>query len=417
MLVQLPYGKGFVEVEVPPHAAVMYPPEVPGVVYEEIEIRRAMDHPIGSVSVRQLAAGRSDAVVVINDITRPVPSRIMLEEILVDLTEAGMREEAVTVVIACGNHRPNTPQEIAQMVGKDLSSRLRIINHDCEDEDNLTFVGETDTGLPIWVNSFVAHASLTILTGVVTPHHAAGYSGGGKSVVPGTAGMMTLTKHHSFPIRPYRPALGWIEGNPFHEELVKGARLVAVDFILNVVKNSSGEIVKAVAGDLEAAHEEGVVVCEQAWVTRVPKKYDIAVVTPGGHPRDIDLHQAQKAMSAAEMILDENGIIVLIAECPEGIGKFAAWLKEAESPGHVIERFRCEGFTPEHSSKAFMCARALERYAVIVACSGITKNELEQMFFQYAPSPQAAIEEALAQKGVHSSVLVLPLAASCVPTL
>jgi len=417
MLVRLPYGRKFVDIDLPDTATIVYPQEVPAVAEPHSEIRHAMKHPIGCPPLRQLAVGKSDVVVVINDITRPAPSRLMLEEILIELEAGGIREDEITAVIACGNHRANTLEEIQEMVGSELSSRLRIFNHDCEDEENLTFCGETNTGFPVWINSVVAHASLKILTGLITPHHSAGYSGGRKSIMPGVAGIKTLNRHHSLPTRPYQPASGWMKGNPFHEEAVKVARRVGVDFILNVVRNSSGDIVKAVAGEMEAAHEHGVAVCEKSWVIKFRQKYDIVIVTPGGYPRDVNLHQAQKAMSTAETLLNDDGVIVLVAECLEGIGKFVDWLKQAETPREVIERFRREGFTREQSSKAFMCARALDKYTVIVSCSGIEKSDLEQMFFRYAPSPQAAVEDALALKGLGSSVLVLPHALSCVTTI
>lgn len=417
MLIRLPYGRKFIDIDLPDTANVGYPRELPGVPNARSEIRRAMNEPIGCMPLPQMAQGKSDAIVVINDTTRPAPSQLMLEEIIIELEAGGIPEDKITVIIACGNHRGNTPKEIQGMVGADLASRLRIINHDCEDEENLTFYGETELGLPVWVNSLVAHASLKILTGLITPHHSAGYSGGRKSIMPGVAGLSSLKRHHSFPIRPYQPAYGWMEGNPFHEGALKAARMVGIDFILNVVKNSSGGIVKAVAGEMEAAHEHGVAICEKSWVIKLRQKYDIVIVTPGGHPRDINLHQAQKAMSTAETVIEDDGVIVLVAECPEGIGRFANWLKRAETPREVIEQFRREGFTREHSSKAFMCARALEKYTVIVSCSGIEEDDLAQMFFRYAPSPQTAVDEALALKGSRSNVLVLPYAAACVPTV
>jgi nickel-dependent lactate racemase len=415
MLVKLPYGKGEVKVEVPHRADVIVPREPPGVDDARAEIQRAMDRPTGSLRLRQLAVGRSDAVVVINDITRPAPSDLMLEEILRDLRAAGIREDEVTVLVAVGDHRANTPAEIRQMVGARLSSRLRIVNHDAEDEANLSLVGETGMGFPVWVNSRVAHASLVILTGVIAPHHGAGYSGGRKSLIPGVAGLRTIQRLHSLRTCPYGPAMGWLKGNPAHREMVAGARMVGIDFILNVVVNARGQVVRAIAGELEAAHEEGVSTCEAHWGIDVAHRYDIVVATPGGYPRDIDLHQSQKAMSVAEMLVDDGGTIVLIAECADGSGKFAASLMAAETPRQVIERFRREGFTRELSFKAFYCARALDEHAVIVACSGIERGDLERMFFRYAPSPQAAINEALKLKGAAASVLVLPYGVDCVP--
>jgi nickel-dependent lactate racemase len=190
-------------------------------------------------------------------------------------------------------------------------------------------------------------------------------------LTPGVAALETIAKQHSFPIRPYDPAMGWMKGNPFHEVAVTVARTVGIDFI----------------------------------------------ITPGGFPRDIDLHQAQKAMSTAEPVAADGGVIVLLAECADGIGKFAAWLKGAKSPQDVIERFKREGFTREHSSKAFMCARALAKHPVVVCCAGIAKSELEAMFFRPAGAPQDAVNQALQMKGGNARVLVLPYAVDCVPKI
>jgi nickel-dependent lactate racemase len=155
---------------------------------------------------------------------------------------------------------------------------------------------------------------------------------------------------------------------------------VGVDFILYVVKNSCGQVVEAVAGELEMAHEHGVSLCKKSWQLDLPHPYDIVIVSPGDYFRDIDLHQSQKAMSAAKMVIEKDGVIVLIAECPDGIGKYADWLKQAGSRNEVIERFKCEGFTKDHSSKAYMCDRALESYKVYFYCSGNDPIKLEQMF-------------------------------------
>ena len=417
MKVNLPYGKTQVELKVPDGSTVAYPRELPRVGNVAAEIRRAMAAPIGSPPLQELAAGKRDAVVVINDITRPAPSKDMLAAILEELRIAGIRETAVTVVIATGNHRPNSPGEIAGMIGEEFARRLRVVNHACEDDGALTAITAPGVDIPIRVNSHVAAASLKILTGLIAPHQAAGYSGGRKSLTPGVAALETIAKQHSFPIRPYHPAMGWMKGNPFHEVAVTVARAVGIDFIVNVVKNCRGEVVHAVAGHVEAAHEAGVAVCEQSWVVTFPQKYDVVIVTPGGFPRDIDLHQAQKAMSTAELVVADGGVIVLLAECADGIGKFAAWLKGAKSPQDVIERFTREGFTREHSSKAFMCARALARHPVVVSCSGISQQDMEAMFFRYARSPQEAVDTAVEMRGGESSVLVLPYAVDCVPKI
>ena len=417
MNINLPYGRGSTEVKVPDGATVAYPRELPRVGDVGAEIRRAMAAPIGSPPLQEIATGRHDAVVVINDITRPAPSREMLTAILEELRIAKIPEAAVTVVIATGNHRPNSFSEIAGMIGEEFVQRLRVVNHACEDDPALTAIAAPGVDISVRINTHVAKASVRVLTGLIAPHQAAGYSGGRKSLTPGVAALETIAAQHSFPIRPYDPAMGWMKGNPFHEVAVKVARAVGIDFIVNVVKNCRGQVVHAVAGNLEAAHEAGVAVCEQSWVVTFPQKYDVVVVTPGGFPRDIDLHQAQKAMSTAELVAADNGVIVLIAECADGIGKFAAWLKGAASPRAVIDRFAREGFTREHSSKAFMCARALAKHPVVVSCAGIRKDDLEAMFFRHAAAAQDAVDRALEMRGGNARVLVLPYAVDCVPKI
>jgi nickel-dependent lactate racemase len=415
MRINLPYGKTQIQVEIPDESTVALPRDSSGVCNIQTEIQHAISHPIGTPPLWELAAGKADAVIVINDITRPVPSQNMLECILGELKWAGIKDEKIKIVIANGNHRSNTPDEIVAMIGYELAHRFSVINHDCEDQSNLTSIMVKGLDEPVFINSHVAKASVKILTGLISPHQSAGYSGGRKSLIPGVAGLQTIAKHHSFPIRPYSPAMGWMHGNPFHEYAVQVARATGIDFIVNVVKNWRGEVVRAVAGDLLAAHEAGVESCEQSWVVNLPHKYECVVVTPGGYPRDIDLHQAQKAISSAEQVVTEDGVIVLIASCPEGVGKFSSWFENARTPGDIIERFKREGFTRDQSSKAFLCARALKDHQIIVSCDGISREQLNAMFFHYADSPQQAIDMGIKLSVVPKNLLVLPYAIDCVP--
>lgn len=415
MQVQLPYSNEKIEVAIPDGATLALPREMPGVEDIGSEICQAIEHPIGSPLLRNLARGKRDAVIVINDITRPAPSKDMLECILDELARGGIPDDGIQVVIANGNHRPNTPQEIESMIGRDLSRRLRVNNHDCEDRSLLTEIPVPGFGSPVLINSRVAKASLKILTGLIGPHQSAGYSGGRKSLVPGVAGLDTIARHHSFPIRPYEPSMGWMDGNPFHELSVQISRAAGVDFIVNVVKNWRGEVVRAVAGDLVDAHRAGVLACEKSWVVDLPRKYEVVIVTPGGYPRDIDLHQAQKALASAELAVTPGGVIVLIAACQEGAGKFFAWFEGASSPDEIISRFKKEGFTREQSSKAFMCARALKSHRIIVASKGIPRDQLKTMFFEHAESPQDAIRMALSPGISPDNILVMPYAIDCLP--
>ena len=185
--VRFPYGEGFVDLDLPMKPDVLMPELLPGVPDELEEVRRAMANPVGSQRLSRLAAGKSGAVIVINDITRPSPTETMLTAILEELTAADIDRRRVTVIVANGNHLPATEEELKKMMGV-WYSRLKVVNHDCHDPSMLTYVGITKRGLPLYVSRYFMEASLKILTGVITPHQSAGFGGGRKSVVPGIAG-------------------------------------------------------------------------------------------------------------------------------------------------------------------------------------------------------------------------------------
>src|SRR6185312_12886971 len=259
-LVRIPYDTEEFVLELPTGAIVADPPVIPAVDDARAAVRAALANPIQSARLREIARGKQRVTIVINDVTRPCPTQLLVEELLVELADAGIGDDQITLLVATGNHRPNTPDELCEMLGPDLVARLRVINHDGTDPDQLVMLGKTPGGVPLEVNRLVVETDLTILTGIVTPHQTAGFSGGRKSIMPGVASEFALRTHHSPPIRSLEPVMGVMENNVFHSESLAAARMVGVDFIINVVKNQQGGIVRVVAGDLDAAHLAGVAV-------------------------------------------------------------------------------------------------------------------------------------------------------------
>lgn len=418
MELPLPYGRSPRRVSLPDDAVVVSPADLPPISDPRHALRCMLRKPIGTPALREIAKGKRTVTIVINDVTRPTPTGLLIGEILPELAAAGIREEEITLLVATGNHRPNTPDELRSMLGDELAIRLRWVNHDCEDPSGLVLIGQTRRGLPVEVNRLVAEADLTILTGMITPHQTAGYSGGRKGIMPGVAGVKSLQQHHSFPLRSERPVSGQMKGNPFHEEAVAAARIAGVDFIVNVVKNTCGDIVGVVAGELEQAHEAGVEICARAWVVTLPAAPAIVLVTPGGYPKDIDLHQTQKAVAAVEPVLRPGCPIVVMAACPDGAGKFGSALASALTPQEVIDRFYRAGFSAgEHTSKAYMWARVLAKHPVFVVTDGISRTELESMFFNTATSLEHALAQARRIAPEPGYLLVVPFACDCMVRL
>lgn len=377
-------------------------------------IRNALEHPIGTRPLCELAQGKKTASIIVNDYTRPYPGGEMTLEIASVLNDAGIPDSCITIIVACGIHKPQTMAQHEQLYGKEVVERFRIVNHIASDDSAMVNLGRVSYGtesMDVVINRAFAEADLKITTGIIVPHHSAGYSGGRKSVVPGISSIETLKNHHSLPIRPYYPSMGKTEGNPFHELALAAARRAGVDFIINTVSNAHKETVHVVAGDLLEAWQEGVQVCEDLWTVHISKKADIVVVSPGGHPRDVNLHQAQKALTAAELMCRPGGTIVLCAACPEGFGSnYAQYVKKASNPQEVIDEYRRDGFNLNANAKAFQLCRALKQFNIMLVGSHFPEEELEQMFMTGCDKLQDAIDLLYAKYGQDATCIACPIA-------
>ena len=417
MEIQVPYGDGFQKAQIPDDipVQVICPPSRQDVEPVEQLIREAMDHPVGTPLLEEMVGPGQKITIVVNDHTRPGPSKAMAEEVLRRLKKAGVEDDQIHFVIATGSHRASTEKELKHMLGEEICSQFPIHNHDCQSSDHV-YLGATKEGMPIWIDREVVEGGFLITTGLIAPHATAGFSGGRKSIVPGVAGIKTLHIHHSLPIRPFEPAMGYFEENPFHQAALEAARKVGVDFILNMVQDSHKQNIACVAGDLNEAHLKGVSICRRVSSVKVKELADVVIVSPGGTPRDYDLYQAQKALSVGEIFGQKgNCTFILCARGDGGIGEglFVSWLKEADNPGQVIERFEKEGFNVGNN-KAFMYARAMTKGKVVIVSHCLDPKELREMMLDWAPSLQEAIDQVIREKRPRR-IAVLPAAVNLIP--
>lgn len=417
--IRVPYGNTEQVAEVPAGipVEVIDPPACTPAAPLESLLDQAMDRPIGSDRLESLVSVDDVVSIVVNDHTRPGPNVQIMKAVVRRLEAAGISDDRITVVFATGSHRKPTYDEMESIIGPEYVRRFRTVAHDCRDTASLVRVGVTQSGLPVCINRAVAESTFCILTGLIAPHHSAGYSGGRKSIVPGVAGLDCLRIHHSFPIRPYDPVMGWIYGNPFHETAFEAARMAPVKFIVNAVQDPHKAFFAFVAGDLDLAHRAGVELCRQVSEVRIGGRADIIVASPGGYPRDRDLYQAQKALSVAELLGTDDCSFILTAECADGIGNrtFQDWMVEAETPQEILERFAMTGFDAGNN-KAFNYARALTKGRVIIVSHRLDPNLLKSMLLEAAPDLPTALSMASAGK-TPNRVLVIPRAVNIVPIL
>ncbi len=403
MQVRFPYGNGEKVVNIPSEklTGVYRPHEKAGVTDLRVEVMRALSSPIESPRLAQLASGRKSAAIVVDDITRAVPSRDVLPLILDELNAAGLSARDVTVIVATGLHRALTQHEMDALRG-DLP--VQIFNHDARNPAQLVSIGRTSLGQEILVNRRFMEADLKVLTGDVEYHQFCGYGGGAKSVYPGLADADSICHNHSMmEIEGTGP--GRIEGNPVRQEVEEVGRMAGVDFILNVVMNSRKEVVRAFAGHPFAAFCEGARLVDRMYRIQADRPVNLVIASAGGFPKDVDLYQSQKAVSAARRLVVEGGDIVVLAECRDGHGSelFDRWMTEAKDLEDIFRRIQTKFVMGGH--KAYQFAREI-RWARVHLLSSLPAQKVKSYFMQ----PLASIEDVQTLVQAASSIAAMPQA-------
>lgn len=421
--IELLYGRGTktASLDEELRVKVLHPQALP--VKEDVaaEVRRAMEAPIGSERLSVLGRGRRDAVILACDLTRDVPDAVIIPMILDELNEAGIPDERIMIVIACGGHRPITREEAQERFGNGVLSRVRWVNHDASDKASLVCIGTSSYDTEIWINRLVAESDLIIGTGCIIPHVIAGYGGGRKLIVPGVAGEATIRRNHR-PANVNTEGVGFcrVKGNVIHEELTEAARVAGLEFIVNVVWNGEGQLVKAVAGDMEAAWNHGVKVAARLYTVSVRGRYDILLTSGGGAPTDVNFYQAVRGMQVGVPLVRDGGAIILVAECTEGVGSdpLYTWLRDATCPKDILDR-RDRGQFDIHGEHiaCYLCDRVFPRMRVFLV-SSISPKIVEEMMMTPAETVEEAMEGAVSHVGITKPrVVVNPYGAKVVPTL
>ena len=319
--------RGYDDLELPGHTHVVRMDE-PGSVSDPAKaIRDALEHPIASGSLSEIAreklirrragdGGSPTAVVVVSDNTRPVPYRGeegILLPIVETLVEAGYRTKNILVLIATGTHRAMADDEIGRMIDdRVLRMGIAVVNHDCRDESMLTYLGNTKRGTEIHVDSRYVDADLKIATGLVESHFMAGASGGRKAICPGLIGEKSTYVFHGAALMADKNSRDLnLEGNPVHSEAVEVASIAGIDFLVNVTLDHDFHITGIFTGDFIKAHEAAV--AHIARSVKVASPAADIVVTHGGFV-GINHYQTAKCAVASLGILKKNGYLVIIAD-------------------------------------------------------------------------------------------------------
>lgn len=402
------YGEKTVNLELPDRVALLEMKPAEALSDQTSAIQEALVNPIKSPPLKELARGRKNACIVISDITRPVPNKIILPPLLKTLKENGIGRENITILVATGMHRPNLGDELESMVGREIMDHYTIVNHYCRKPEVYRKIDEID-GAPIELNIHYLDADLKILTGLIEPHFYAGYSGGRKSLLPGISSFETMKFMHSYKMIDHPNVTNCLtRGNPFHEYGVRVTESAGVDFILNVVINKQRQITGVFAGHYNHAHLAG---CEMVYshsVVRLDQRVDMVITSGGGYPLDATFYQISKALICAKDILKKGGTIVVTCECREGLGnpEFCGIMRSIYGYKEFFEKY--------HDPKDFIidqwCAQnifqALDHAGqVYVYSSGLSQEDLDKMGAAKIKNVQETVDNLLAE---HEKVVTVP---------
>ena len=389
---------------------VLEPNEVRVDMTGEAAVRQALAEPIGTPRLRDIIHPGEKIAIVTSDITRPMPTWAVMPALLDELYAAGAAPEDITLVFALGSHRGHTEAEKAHLAGERAWREITCVDLNVED---CVHIGTTSRGTPVDIDRRVAEADRRICLGNIEYHYFAGYSGGAKAIMPGVSTRAAIQANHSRMVESAACA-GHLKGNPVREDIEEAAAMVGVDFILNVVLDAHKEIIRAVAGDVTAAHRAGCAFLDTLYRKELPRRADIVLVSQGGAPKDLNLYQTQKALDNAKHAVKPGGVIVLMGSCKEGLGEktFEEWITSAPTAHSLIDRIQREFRLGGH--KAAAIAMVLEN-ADIYLVSDLPDELVRKLFMVPYHSAQEAYEAAAAKCGPGATVLAMPYGGSTLP--
>jgi lactate racemase len=409
--VLMSFGEGTLELPVAPGATVVRPRQEHRLPDVARAVTIALREPGSGGPLASLLADGMSVAISICDGTRAYPWRDVLSPLLDEIDDTA-RDCDVTLVVATGSHRANTPQELRAMLGEEIVERCRVECHDSRDDDRLDAFGTVAGDVPLYLNRTWARADVRLTAGVVEPHFFAGFSGGPKMVAPGLAGLDTILALHSFE-RIAHPNATWgvTDSNPVHDAIALCAERVPPHVALDVRVNRELQVCDLAAGELGAVHRS---LCERARTSvmaAVEAPFDIVVTSNGGYPLDQNLYQAVKGLAAAERIIHDGSTIILVAECRDGMpegSRFSTLLSHVDSPQALVAALAGGGPPVPDQWQAQVLGRILSRARVLVHATGLSPSQLRAALLEPASDPAEAVRTEAARWGRDVRVAYLP---------
>jgi lactate racemase len=413
LVIKLPYIRDEVTIDIPEKRVlgIIEPNDVPVTRTPGSIINDALESDTGSGNFRKFLDAPGKVLVIVNDGTRPTPTRYVLDVIADELDAADAE-----FIIATGVHRGPTLEEYNFIFGdhyKHFASRIHV--HDARADEEMVSIGTSSNGTEMIINRMGVEYEKLLVIGSVEPHYFAGFTGGRKGILPGIAAFKTIEQNHEHALHPDARALK-LEGNPVHEDMIDALKILDNQiFGIMTVLDKNHRIYAATSGDIHKSFYAAVDKAKEVFVAEVEAPADI-VVSVARYPMDVDLYQAQKAIENGKLILKDGGILILVASCREGLGEeaFVNLLSSSGTPAEVLKKIKCEFRLGYH--KAGKLAEIYNR-AEVWAYTELQDEYLNKVFIKPVADLQQALDSALLKKGSEAGVLFLMDGSVTVPSV
>lgn len=416
-----PYGHGTKSFAVDSSLVLseLHTAQLPTIPSESVPaaIEDALAHPIGSPRPEEIVHPGDTVAFICNDLTRVANSFAFMPVLLNKMNALGVKDQDMSIVFALGAHRDMTREEMIEAVGAEVASRVAMFNSQATRPEEFEYIGTTSRGTPVEINTHLCHVDHVILTGTIVQHYFAGYGGGRKAVLPGCSSLKTITANHRHMLDS-RCGLGITTGNPCYEDQVEGVRLFAWGrslFLFNVILNAKHEFLRMFAGDFVQANLKACQFVDEAYGCRIPTKADLVIASCGGYPKDINLYQMQKTMDNARCAVKEGGVVIVLAQCPEGAGNqllvdtFRRLKTFAAVEAELKANFRMG------ANKAFAIGRNTQHAKYILVTDADPQLVRDMLFTAAVKTEPEALEIASQFVGKSPSIVLMPEASLTVP--
>jgi nickel-dependent lactate racemase len=421
MIFNLAYGKTGHIIELPDdfNVDLIEPRWIDSVYDQQLAISDALKNPYKNKPLNEKVTASDKVGIIFSDITRATPYRTILPPLLNELRN--IPQENISLFCANGTHRHVTDEELVGILGEKIIGNFKIQQNDANNPDNFEYVGTTRSGNEIFLNKEILKCDIKILTGFIEPHFFAGFSGGGKALIPGLAFVKSIKYNHSLRQLSHENVnWGITYGNPLWEEIMEAAEFVPGLFLLNITLNKNKDITNVFAGDLRSAHMAGCKFVKDSAMVPVDKLYDIVITSNSGFPLDLNVYQAVKGMSAAAQIVKPGGTIIIAAECRDGIPSNSDYETILKSVGTVDELM---GFIVKNEDQLkdtwqiFFQVKIQQKADVYLFSTKLDNETIRKALFNPVEDIASLTGELVRKIGSQASICILPEGPQTIPCL